>query len=424
MTCLGILSAGMMYGCGKTALQEETFLQESSPYAGIEQGEETKEAVQTAEYEEKEAYGSSENETDGMKEEDTAKMDTVSEEEENQILEEVTKAASTYQDLYAAAEKGEALNAVIGEDAIHDMADRMAAAGYAVTCDENDRNMSNWEEVDQALQKAKAGETVHAAFYSIASYGGLHCYQMQFSDGKLTLTTAEMDWSEEGTAYLSYLERMEVYHWEYTEKGWLIWEKEPSRNMEMDRHTLTRVKPLDETARNLCETYIEPVGYALTNLFLTDWSAEDPGDLALNDTFGILYFYEYGENPPYESQVPGQEWEAIMTKFLPFSVGLLHQKAVYEEQSDTYEWKPWGYGSGMALPSLPFPEVVSWEETGDGMVILEVEAVSKEEGIDCAFAHEVTLQIQEDGDAVYLSNRLTPEKKQSVPRYRARSRTD
>lgn len=237
----------------------------------------------------------------------------------------------------------------------------------------------------------------------------------------MLLTTAEMDWSEEGDPYLSYLERIRVYSWEYTEKGWLIWEKEPSKNMEMDRHTLTRVKPLEETARMLCETYIEPVGYAMTNLFLTDWSADAPGDLALNDTFGILYFYQYGQNPPYEDQVPAQEWEAVMTRFLPFSVETLRQNSVYEPQRDSYAWKSWGYGSGMALPSLPFPEVVSWEKADDQIWVLEVEGVSKEEGMDCAFAHEVTLQIHEDGSAVYLSNRLIPEKKNSVPRYRIRS---
>ncbi|HIS55396.1 MAG TPA: hypothetical protein IAB48_01915 [Candidatus Fimimorpha excrementavium] len=372
---------------------------------------------------ETETAGEEEGQDSGCADPFPTEAETVGEEEEEQILEEVQAAALTYQDLYAAAEKGEALNAVIDAESLHAIADRMAQAGYTVTCDDNDRNMANWESLDAALSKANEGETVSAVFYSLASYGGFHCYQMAFSHGEMLLTTAEMDWSEEGDPYLSYLERIRVYSWEYTEKGWLIWEKEPSKNMEMDRHTLTRVKPLEETARMLCETYIEPVGYAMTNLFLTDWSADAPGDLALNDTFGILYFYQYGQNPPYEDQVPAQEWEAVMTRFLPFSVETLRQNSVYEPQRDSYAWKSWGYGSGMALPSLPFPEVVSWEKADDQIWVLEVEGVSKEEGMDCAFAHEVTLQIHEDGSAVYLSNRLIPEKKNSVPRYRIRSGT-
>lgn len=380
---LGILAAEILNGCGKPA--------------GGERTDAAEEGTQGAERE------------------------TVSEEEERQILEEVTQAAFTYRDLYLASEKGQALNAMIGEDVIHAMAERMAQAGYTVTCDGNDRNMDHWETLDGLLAQASEGKTVSAVFYSMAVYGGLHCYRMDFSGREMELTTAEMDWSEEGIPYLSFVERLTVHSWEYTEKGWLIWEKEPSKNMEMDRHGLFRVKPLDGTARKLCETYVEPVGYGITNLFLTDWSSEDPADLALNDTFGILYYCDKGENPPDEAWISAEEWEAVMTDHLPFSREILRQTAVYDAAGDMYAWQSWGYGSGTALPSLPFPEVVSWEERGDQIWILEVEAVSKEEGTDCAFAHEVTVQIREDGSGVYLSNRLIPEKKNSVPRYRMRS---
>ncbi len=389
MISLGILSIGLLYGCGKTNENRTS----DAGQEIVESGETIKES----------------------------KEEVISEEEENDIVAEVTKAAATYRDLYVEAEKGEATNAVISEEAIFAMAERMAEAGYTVTCDGNDRNMDHWEVLDAALLRAQQGDSVSADFYSIAAYGGLHYYHMDFADGELKLTTAEMDWSEESDPYLSYLERITVYRWEYTEKGWLIWEKEPSKNMEMDRHSLFRIKPLDDTARMLCKTYIEPIGYAMTNLFLTDWSAEDCNDLALNDTYGIFYFYKNGENPPYESQVPALEWETLMTEFLPFSVDTLKREAVYEEEQDTYEWKAWGYGSGMAYPSLPFPEVVSWKQEEDQIWILEVEGVSKEEGMDCAFAHEVTIEIQEDGNVRYCSNHLIPEKKKSVPRYQARS---
>lgn len=402
--CLGMVIVLMLYGCGsiKNGANKSSLAEATSADRGIPD-----ETVL------EESSNERENDTE---------METVSAKEEEEILREVTRAAATYQELYQSAEKGNSLNVVIEEKTVHDMADRMAEAGYAVTCDGNDRNMDHWERVDEALKKAKQGEQTSVEFYSIAAYGGLHYYQMEFFEGEMKLTTAEMDWSKDDTPYLSYLDKVTVYSWDYTEKGWLIWEKERSKNMEMDRHSLFRVKPLDDTARKLCETYIEPIGYGMSNLFLTDWSTDDPADLALNDTFGILYYYKNGKNPPYESEVPATEWEEIMTKYLPFSVETLRQKAVFEEQQGTYQWKSWGYGSGMAYPSLPFPEVVSWEQEEDQIWILEVEGVSKEEGMDCAFAHEVTIKIQEDGSPIYLSNRLIPDKKRSVPRYHIRSK--
>lgn len=411
-----LMAATVGYGCGEPWEGQET--QASSAMqntvaadtAGEKKGEEkdSSEEIGKELYEENEAESIEQRETVGPQEEDA-------------ILAEVREAASCFADLYQSADKGEAVNAVIAPETIHAMADRLGGQGYAASCDRHDRNMDNWETVDAALERASQGETASAVVYVMASYGGFHRYQMDFQDEEMTLTTAEMDWSKEGEPYLSYLERIRVYHWEYTEKGWLILEKEPSKNMEMDQHLLLRVKPLAEEDRRLCERYVEPVGYSQTNLFLTDWSAAEMGELALNDAFGVLYHIQLGQMPPYGEQVPAREWERVMTDFLPFSAEELRTAAGYTASTDTYPWKAAGYGSASTVSFLPFPEVVAHEEKEEGILVLTVEGVSKEEGLDCAFAHEVTLQTKEDGSWKYLGNRLVSEKMVSVPPYRPRS---
>lgn len=54
-------------------------------------------------------------------------------------------------------------------------------------------------------------------------------------------------------------------------------------------HTALRILPLDETCRELNRKYILPVGYEQNNIFLTDWSEEDFGDLDFYDVFDIFY---------------------------------------------------------------------------------------------------------------------------------------
>ena len=130
MISLGILSIGLLYGCGKTNENRTS----DAGQEIVESGETIKES----------------------------KEEVISEEEENDIVAEVTKAAATYRDLYVEAEKGEAINAVISEEAIFAMAERMAEAGYTVTCDGNDRNMDHWEVLDAALLCAQQGDSVSA----------------------------------------------------------------------------------------------------------------------------------------------------------------------------------------------------------------------------------------------------------------------
>lgn len=46
------------------------------------------------------------------------------------------------------------------------------------------------------------------------------------------------------------IEKIQVYDWNYTDKGWIIWEKALSRNQEMDMHVFIEFCHLMNSAEN------------------------------------------------------------------------------------------------------------------------------------------------------------------------------
>ena len=66
---------------------------------------------------------------------------------------------------------------------------------------------------------------------------------------------------------------------------------------------------------------------------------------------------------------------------------------------------------------LPYPEVTSYKENGDGTLTLTVEAVWEDENTDCAFTHEVTVRPAGKADFQYVSNQIIHDADQKVPPY-------
>ena len=118
------------------------------------------------------------------------------------------------------------------------------------------------------------------------------------------------------------LEKFIVHDWEYTDKGWLIWEKALSRNQEMDMHTFVRILPLDETCRELGNAYILPVSYFCNNLFLTDWDEGSMDQIEFNDLYDFLYAMKYGESLDEEQVqggIPKEEFESVVQTYFDIS---------------------------------------------------------------------------------------------------------
>lgn len=341
--------------------------------------------------------------------------------EEKDISDRLRKMVGKCKRIYSQADKGNASNIVLEEETVHTMIESIAEENVAITCGSHDYNMLNYKQVDDALSLAKTGENTETEFFVINTSGVWIYNKLQFKNKDLYVTSATAAFDDNMSPHIVQIEKIQVYDWNYTDKGWIIWEKALSRNQEMDMHVFYRILPLDEQCRELGNKCITPVSYSCNNLFLVDWNQNSLENIEFNDLFEFLYTMKYGEKideKKYASGIPKVEFEEVVTTYFDISIETLEIYAQYDDVKGVYPWEaigPWN----QIQQFQPFPEVVNCIENEDGSLTLTVEAVFQEEGTDCSFRHEVT--IREEGDKwIYLGNCIEREGAYKIPGYKPR----
>ena len=210
--------------------------------------------------------------------------------------------------------------------------------------------------------------------------------------------------------------------WEYTKEGYLLFEGSYYSESyyvlslsEEPEHTALRVQPLDEICRELNRMYLLPVGYGGNNLFLTDWSEEDFGNLDLYDLFDRFYGDVYEQPVPFIPdddldegavyRIPAEVFEHVIESHFQIDREELRKKAAYLPEDQTYEYRPRGFYE-VEYPEIPYPEVGNYMENSDGTLTLTVNAVYPEENTSRAFTHETVVRPLADGGFAYVSNRI------------------
>ena len=317
--------------------------------------------------------------SDVQKAEDDYKTDYIDmeEDEKQSVRNRMSGLGVLCKDAYIHADKGGASNVVLDEEAVHAMIETAAAQGRAVTCGSYDHNMLNYEDVDRALKGAAEGDTLQTEFYEITTSGYFRYFRLSAEDRELTVIYANAAYNDNMDLQIRQLEKFRVYDWEYTEKGWLIWEKALSKNQEMDMHSFFRILPLDEKCRELCDQYILPVSYFCNNLFLTDWDAGSMEKIEFNDLYDFLYEMKYGEKLDEEvatDGIPKAQFEEVVLTYFDISVEHLEKYAHYDAAGGIYPWEPVNAWNRVRQVQ-PFPEVVRCEENQDGTLTLYVEGI-------------------------------------------------
>lgn len=313
-------------------------------------------------------------------------------------------------------------------------------AGYASVDVENEINMEHPELVRQFCEKAQKKQDAEVTILSVLDNGGFTRYDLQTTEGKLNVTRCMLQWTDT-TPEAGNFSSFEACSWSYTEKGYLFFEEyRPSGYDGPGGHAAIRVNLLDETCREYNRKYLEPVGYGQNNLFLTDWTEEEYGELNFYDMYDALYTVKHGEEAYYQSrdvggrnpkrqqgaeeyEIPRKEFEEVICFYFPIDPSVLREKTVYHEQTETYRYRPrtvYDCGTG----SIPSPEVVDYMENEDGTVTLTVEAVWVEESNDCAWSHEVVVRPFADGSFQYVSNRVIPSEDSVNPTWYRERLTD
>lgn len=276
---------------------------------------------------------------------------------------------------------------------------------------ENQMDMTNYGQVDAFCRSAQNGETARGEFFVILDDGGFVRYDMTAVDSVLQVTVSTLKW-EDDEPQVYYYHEFTAHSWKYTDKGYLFIEEYRMPGYDGPPGQIGyRVKPLDETCRELNRKYVCPVGYEGNNMLITDWDGQDYSALEFYDLYEILYYSDYGEYVPYEAyegaqyEVPAAEIEGVIQNYFQIDHNQLVANTTYNEETQSYTYRPRGLEDAQT-PYGPYPEVTGYEEQPDGTIKLLVEAVWEAEMVDCAVSGELTVRPLENGEYQYVSNQV------------------
>lgn len=95
----------------------------------------------------------------------------------------------------------------------------------------------------------------------------------------------------------------------------------------------------------------------------------------------------------------------------------MQKRTVFHQENDTYQYRPRGLYDCALTPYIPYPEVVAYEEKGDGTIELTVDAVWLEENLEQAFSHKVVVRPRSDNGFQYVSNYVIPSEHNVEPNW-------
>lgn len=337
---------------------------------------------------------------------------TVYIDEEKSVFDESKELAESYQDIYEAAVNSGALGNM---EVMQSIIDRIGEAGYAAVDTENQINMANCEQAEQFCKQAQEKKEAGLTLIAVMQNADFIRYDFETADGKINIRRSTMNWKS-GVPEEGYKNEYPVYTWFYSEEGYFFFEEyHPEGYDGPSGHTAVRIKPLNEKCRELNRRYLLPVGYVLNNIFTCDWDENDYGELNFYDLYEIMYQMKYesqaiqtaGENDVvYE--IPADRMENVFMTYFKIDSGILRKKMDYNEEQNTYPYRPRGSSDIASTPLIPCPEVIAYEENPDGTVTLTVNAVWKEKKLAKAFSHEVVIRPLADGGFQYVSNQMIP----------------
>lgn len=304
---------------------------------------------------------------------------------------------------------------------VQEIAQKLEAQGVTAIDSENQVNMTNPQQMQAFISALKNRETAGLTVLIVSAYDRFTEYCLRAEGGALEAEKTYYQYADgafEARSSVSF----PVDSWQYTEEGYFIFTGKSFSAQSLvltmsdeEEFAAWRVEPLDQQCREWTRRYLLPVGYGKNNMFLTDWSEADYGTLDFYDLFDKFYPEMFQQSVPYTTSenaavgavyhIPAREFEDVVS--LHFAVGTetLREKTDYLEAANAYEYRPRGFYE-TEYPNLPYPEVISGAENGDGTLTLLVNAVYPSAETSRAFTHELTIRPDARGGFQYLSNRV------------------
>lgn len=294
----------------------------------------------------------------------------------------------------------------------------LAQAGFAVldTSESYPEYLSNPESLRTFWEQYSGGQDAHAAVFHVLEDGSLGCMHFWAAGEEQRLYYVRVGWDENGKLCALESESLPIYEMSLTDWDYFYYRTYPKDDPHYIDYVYFRLKSVDQEMYDLCRTYVSPVGYQLVNLFLVDWTEEEPEAVSFNDLFDSLYEREYGEQPSEQdytwsgdvANIPAALFEQVVAERFAIPLERLRQLAYYDEDTDTYPWRPM-FGDDVTAWNWSFcePEVVQSKENSDGTLTLTVQVYSSEHMTNNLFSHELCVRPMADGSFQYVSNMVT-----------------
>ena len=230
----------------------------------------------------------------------------------------------------------------------------------------------------------------------------------------------------DSTVAASNFERFPVQDWQMTDAGNFYYRLFPTGDKHSADYQLIRTVPPDRSHLAMLEQYVLPIDYYYVNLLITDWSEPDFAGVSFNDLFDRLYALRFHCQPDAADyaqdentgafRIPSGEFERVILPYFSISAEKLRALAGYDEQTDTYPWRP-VRTNDMELYDYPAvePYITDVRENPDGTTTLLLSCLSTDVPTDCIFSHELTVRTLPSGGFEYVSNHITYQTELGLP---------
>ena len=284
--------------------------------------------------------------------------------------------------------------------------------------------MKNYEVMDDFLEGCEGGQSGEAAEYEVYKDGSIGRKKFICDGEDLYVLSVTCSWRGEKQS-IGEMTYTRADRWNYTDRGWFFYKLctpgYPEVTEVLYSNAMLRVKPYEEECAEISRTCLEPIAYEGNNLLWSDWDPGNMDDLDYNGLFQYLYELDSGEifdSARYTEGIPAEEFESLMTRYLPVSPEQLREYASYDARSGVYEWIALGVGNRTkSVMDLSEPEVVDIEENEDGTVTLTVNAVSEGMMDDAVLTHRLTVRFTDGGGIEFLKNEVEGDALERMPDY-------
>ena len=326
--------------------------------------------------------------------------------------------AAVYRDIYNEAVETNTLGSL---ETLRRIVARLGENGYVAVDSENQVDMAGAEQVIEFCEAVDEKKSAALTIIVIKDFG-FRKFDLKTEDGNVNIVRGYYQYDKNGCLQNRNTVSYPADIWQYTEEGYLLFEGSYFSDenyvltlSDTPEHTALRVLPLDEKCRELNRKYILPVGYERNNIFLTDWSEEDIGDLDFYDIFDNFYPILYGQSVPYAAdeslavgavyQIPEEIFEDVIMTYFNINKEAFRRETTYLPEKAAYEYRPRGFYE-VEYPDIPYPEVVDYTENQDGTITLIINAVYPNGNTSAAYSHRTVIRPL-DGDCFqYVSNQI------------------